>query len=608
MKPQTLASVKELPQANYSSFDQLDGRHSFQQAVPDAYVEYKVRTRHGGSVYYFNFNLAREMGLISKEHPDELTPALEKKILETFAIVIINEYDIMKGTKFDERDIRPHPYMATRYLQLQHANKRGKTSGDGRGIWNGEFRQGGSAWDVSSSGTGATKLSPAHAQTKQFFKTGDNRVGYGNGYNCVSDGLSAALLSEVFHSNDVGTERTLAIISFEGGSSINVRAGKNLFRPAHFFRQCKMGDLTGLKATVDFFINRQVQNKEWPSSGSSRKSVRYREFAEQMALSFSKIAAQFEAEYIFCWLDWDGDNILANGGIIDYGSIRQFGLYHWEYRYDDVDRMSTNIPEQRLKARYIVQNFAQIRDFLLTGKKKNIRSFANDPIVKLFDRNFEKVLLQILLKKLGFSAKQGEYLLQNHSKQVKRLKKHHSYFEKTKSAKGVYKIDDGITCDAIFCMADLHRELPKKLQEESELAPSDFIDLCRSSYAKYVDLRISSYRRKEIRNFLQSYRKLVKLVAEKFHRGNEKKVLVEMTMRASLSNRQDRMTGDGVLDVTSSLMRNHHRLTFEQQNEVIEKIIQHQSREAKVEVNPDSKTGKIVLRNLKAIRQYREGS
>jgi len=36
------------------------------------------------------------------------------------------------------------------------------------------------------------------------------------------------------------------------------------------------------------------------------------------------MAAVLEEEYIFNWLAWDGDNLLASGAILDYGSIRQF--------------------------------------------------------------------------------------------------------------------------------------------------------------------------------------------------------------------------------------------------------------------------------------------
>ena len=549
------------------------------------------------------------MGLIAENHPDEMTPSLREKILQTFSIVIINEYDILNEVEIPPKDVRPNKFMATRYLQLQHPNKQGKTSGDGRGIWNGECKHKGTTWDVTSSGTGATCLSPAHAQTKKFFKTGDKVVGYGNGYNSLNDGLSAALMSDVFHQNGVETEQTLAIISFEGGFSINVRAGQNLFRPAHFFHQLKQGNYHGLRASIDYFIDRQIGNGVFPQNLTGKtKKTRYQYVAEYMARTFSVIAAQFEAEYIFCWLDWDGDNILANGGIIDYGSVRQFGLYHWEYRYDDVDRMSTNIPEQKIKAKYIVQNFAQIRNFLVTGKKRNIRRFRKDPILKLFDQNFTKVLHELMLKKLGLNEEQTAFIRKECPGLVRKFKKTHSYFEKTKSSKGVYKIQDGVTADAIFCMQDIHRELPKELLKRGKSMDAEsFIEIIKSSYAKDKDLTLNAYRRKEIKNFQKYYLKIMKQVANQFHEGNLKKTFLEVTMRASVVNRSDRITGDSVLHVTTSLIRNDRHLTFEQKHQVIDFLVQHQVAQKLPELKPNTKAGKIVLRNIKAIRHYREG-
>ena len=76
-------------------------------------------------------------------------------------------------------------------------------------------------------------------------------------------------------------------------------------------------------------------------------SRRFEYFLESFTTRFAEISADFEDNYIFCWLDWDGDNILMDGSIIDYGSVRQFGLFHSEYRYDDIDRYSTNIVEQK---------------------------------------------------------------------------------------------------------------------------------------------------------------------------------------------------------------------------------------------------------------------
>ena len=56
--------------------------------------------------------------------------------------------------------------MATRYLQTQHHNKQGKTSGDGRSIWNGYVKSENLIFDISSRGTGATILSPGAQNAK----------------------------------------------------------------------------------------------------------------------------------------------------------------------------------------------------------------------------------------------------------------------------------------------------------------------------------------------------------------------------------------------------------------------------------------------------------
>ena len=608
MKPQK-SGLKNPNVNDYTAFDRINGRHSYQDAVPDGYVEYQVRTRQGGSVFFFNFELAKSMGLIPQDHPHELTPKLKEKILECFALVIINEYDIINKIEFNPKEIRPNKYMATRYLQIQHPNKQGKTSGDGRGIWNGEIRHKGVTWDISSSGTGATKLSPAFAQTGEYVKTGDREVSYGNGYQSLNDGMQAALMSDIFHKNGIETEQTLAIIAFEAGTSINVRAAKNLLRPAHFFRKLKMNNYDELKSSVDYFINRQIANGDWPEAGNTRnKKQRYQVFSEQMALTFSKITARFESDYIFCWLDWDGDNILVNGGIIDYGSIRQFGLYHYEYRYDDVDKMSTNIPEQRIKARYIVQNFAQIRDYLITGKKKNIQHFRKDPLLKLFDHNFRSTLNHLLLKKLGLSDQQSSYVLYASPRLVRKFKKIHSYFEKTKSSRGIYKISDGITCNAIFCMKDAHRELPKKMLENpTQLTADEFIAIIQSSYAKKRDLQMNAYRKKAVEGFQKYYLQIMKQVAVRFHQGSLEKTFRQVIMRASVANQQHRITGDSVLHMATSLIRNQKRLNFNQRQKIIDCLVMHQVEQVMPEIKPETKTGRIVFRNLKAIEDYHEG-
>jgi uncharacterized protein YdiU (UPF0061 family) len=562
----------------YALFSKIDGSHSFKNAVPGGFVDYKARKRHGGKIAFFNFELAKEMGLIPRDHPHRLNADLAETLLETFALVVINEWDIENKRKFPKEDIKPGRYMATRYLQLQHPSKRGTTSGDGRGIWNGELKSRGVTWDISSSGTGATCLSPAVAIEKKFFKTGDPKVCYGNGYNCVSDGFSTGLMSEIFHTNGISTERTLLIIEFAGGSSINVRAAPNLLRPSHFFHHLKQGNREALKASIDYFISRQIGNGEW--NCAPRSSNVYKYFTEQMALTFSRLAAQFETEYVFCWLDWDGDNILANGGIIDYGSVRQFGLFHSEYRYDDVDRYSTKLAEQRRNARYLVQTFAQIRNFLETGRRRNIRKFKKDQAVTLFESNFEHCMDDFLLRKIGFDSTQRKILLGQHRFEVTQFRRVYAHFERTQCQKGIRNVADGITSDAAFSMRECLRELPKYYLRDKNLflPPEAFLKMMKSSYAKKPDLKISSYRLEKIREFQDRYVKLVEITANKNAKKTTtvERILLELTMRSSVINRPDRITGDGVMDVTEILLKMKKKWPQSELQLFFEKLVDYQ--------------------------------
>lgn len=571
----TSGTIARVPDP-YFRFVDINGTHPLKTAVPNGYVDYLVRKRHGGKVAFFNFELAKEMGLIPKDHPHFLTLALNQHILDTFALIIINEWDIQNHRKFPKADIKPNRYMATRYLQLQHPSKRGTTSGDGRGIWNGQISNQGVAWDVTSSGTGSTCLSPAVAIEKKFFKTGDPQVCYGDGYNTVDDGFNTALMSEILHNNAIPTERTLAIIEFDKGTSVNVRAGHNLLRPSHFFHHVKQGNLPSLRGAIDYFIERQIANREWNPLPEDKNIYTY--FAEQMALRFAKLTAQFETEYIFCWMDWDGDNILANAGIIDYGSIRQFGLFHDEYRYDDVNRYSTKITEQRIKARYLVQTFAQIKDFLTVGRKKSIQKFEKDPLLKLFDKEVRYWMDALLLQKIGFTRKQRQLLMTSSRPLVSQFRKNFAHFERTQAKRGVYEVSDGVTSDAIFCMRDALRELPRHYLRngEEQIDPSLFISIIRSSYAKKKDLKLTAYRLAQIKAFHHNYLRLIHAVARFQYGSNAQKVLVGIAMRSSVINRHDRITGDGIIHATETLLKYRKKVSLPELQALIEHFIQHQ--------------------------------
>ena len=219
----------------YPRFRRIDGTHPWKRRVAGGFVDYHARRRRDGQVAFFNFALAKEMGLIPAAHPDRLNPALSRAILDTFGLQILNEWDYLHGTRVPARDRLPNTYMATRYLQLQHPGRRGTTSGDGRSVWNGTTRWRGTTWDVSSCGTGVTRLCPATAWSKRFYKTGSRVASYGCGTSALDEGLAAALMSETFHRNRIPTERVLAVLGLPNGFAITVRAARNLVRPSHFF-------------------------------------------------------------------------------------------------------------------------------------------------------------------------------------------------------------------------------------------------------------------------------------------------------------------------------------------------------------------------------------
>jgi len=557
----------------YSTFSRIDGDHPLKKAVPNAYVGYSAFHRENGELAYFNFELAKEMGLIQQDHPHTMNASLRKEIVNSFSIQIINEYDVLNRTKIDPKLVCDNQYMATRYLQLQHPNKQGKTSGDGRSIWNGHFKGRKGHWDISSCGTGATRLSPASAIEKTFFKTGGKKLSYGCGKADFSEGIISAIFSEIMHKNGLQTERILAVIRFKNGTAINVRASRNLLRPAHFFGYAKRDDRDALKRMVDYYIQRQLENKKTVKVNSEK--VQYLRFLDNIATDFAKATARFEIEYIFCWMDWDGDNILMDGGIIDYGTIRQFGLFHHEYRYDDVDKMSTNITEQKKKARHTVQTFAQIVDFLITGKKKPHKTFANHKSLDQFDEVFERLLLQNFLHKIGYTKEQQEMLLSNIDayKEIHRFHNEYRFFEKAVAKRKTYKVADGITRDAIFCMRDFLREFPVKLNVENAFYSSKaFVELIASHYSSQRDRSIYSKKDHKIDSMQSSY---VEVMAHcYFLTGISKKQLLQQLVdRARIINPEDKLTGNAVIHIAQKVLQKRAQLSFTEMNSLIHSLV-----------------------------------
>ena len=559
MASRPLSAKSAVRSANeYSHFDSIDGRHPWQTEVPGSHVLYRARQRRGGKVAWFNFDLAIEMGLLPSSHSHAMNPQLESQLLDTFAIQIINEYDILNGVKIPASEMKPHHYMATRYLQLQHPGKTGITSGDGRSLWNGVWQAKGKTWDITSCGTGATCLSPATHKFKKFFRTGDPSISYGCGYSDLDDGVTGAIFSEIMHKNGVPTERILCVIEFPGNLSINVRAGKNLLRPSHFFNHLKQGNQQRLKAAIDFFINRELANGEWKPLAKGEN--RYKRLLTEVSQTFAEMSARFESEYIFCWLAWDGDNILANGGIIDYGSIRQFGLFHHEYKFDDVERWSTNLTEQRAQARYLVQTFAQIEHYLNTGKKTEISRFRNHPEVRKFDKTYAESRRRMLLEKAGIPRHEAELLLAKAPRAVASFEHAFKWWECKTKQKKHYRVPDGINKDALYSMRDILRELPQHLNKTwSPMSTKEFMKIIASTFCGANEARPTLLRRVWAEKFQYAYMNIIEATT-RLTESRRENVIGKVATRSAILNRSERITGDAICNVGDKILRTRKQM------------------------------------------------
>ncbi|HEV8429397.1 MAG TPA: protein adenylyltransferase SelO family protein [Pyrinomonadaceae bacterium] len=562
----------------YEKFKEIDGTHPWRSVSPDGYIDYRARYRPHGRVVFFNFPLAKEMGLIPADHPSSISKELEQAILDTFSLQIINEYDLEQGKKFPPETIKPHPFMATRYLQTQHRNKQGKTSGDGRSIWNGYLKSDTLIFDISSRGTGATILSPGAQEAQKLLATGDTTYGYSSGLAELDEMLGSAVMSEIFYRQSIPTERCLAVIGFPDATAIGVRSAPNLIRPAHMFRYLKQGRRDELRASVDYFIDREVENGFWEIPAEEKD--RYAKALDYFARSYAKLAALLEEEYIFNWLSWDGDNMLASGAVLDYGSIRQFAAKHDKYRYKDVDRYSASLAEQRGWARTLVQVFAQAMAFIQSGVKENLNTFKNAECLNVFDESFARERDQRMLWRMGFTPEQIRYLMSNAQTEIRNFDRSLSYFEDRKVRKGIEKLPDGFTHNPVFLIRNLLRLLPAfyvaqtiiRVDDLSAYMPDEiFCRIMAASYVRKNDLKPTPATTSHAKNFQECYLRLVAALGGPFDM-----VLKTLQERSAIINHRHRITGDAVTWIIEEVIAMKGKIRIDGLQEAIDAFIDSQ--------------------------------
>jgi uncharacterized protein YdiU (UPF0061 family) len=359
-------------------------------------------------------------------------------------------------------------------------------------------------------------------------------------------------LAEVLHLQGIPTERVLCIIDHGKGYGVGVRAAHNLLRPAHLFLYLKQNRYNELKKGVDYFIQRQIRNGKWTCK--SRFPQKYDDLADEVSRSFAQFTAQLDIDYIFAWLDWDGDNVLMEAGIIDYGSVRQFGIRHDRYRYDDVERFSTNLNEQRLKARLIVQVFAQLADFLKTGKRKQLKEFSKHPAVVKFNEHFAHFRADRILYRMGFNETQRANILKENGLFAK-FDREFCYFERSKISGSTKKVADGINHPALFNLRPVLRSLPEHILKngmDNVMNEEVFFKSTLSVFAKQHDTKIRDKHRTHIQSFQKLYGLLLQAAAGK---QKVQKILPGIVERSRQLNRSARITGNALIQIVHELVR-----------------------------------------------------
>ena len=168
---------------------------------------------------------------------------------------------------------------------------------------------------------------------------------------------------------------------------------------------------------------------------------------------------------------------------------------------------------------------------------------------------------------------------------------------------------DGINWNAVFCMRDLLRELPQiYLSRGDEIRGDEFIEIARSSYAVAEDLELTSYKSRKVKEFQRDYWKLIRSVAKKESTSVEK-VLLEVSMRSSVLNKYDRVTGDSITTIVNKILGHKPKLSPVEIQKILRDFSEYQN------MDPDtkdyqkrhSKQGRLMKGMLKIVRDYREG-
>jgi hypothetical protein len=269
--------------------------------------------------------------------------------------------------------------------------------------------------------------------------------------------------------------------------------------------------------------------------------------------------------------------MLASGAILDYGSIRQFAAKHDKYRYEDVDRFSASLTEQRFWARQLVKVFAQAFEFALTGRKRPLNRYGSLWCLREFDEAFRMERDRRMLWRVGFTPEQIDKLLKRAKREIGDFRRALEFFEDAKVARGVEKLKDGITHRPIFLIRNLLRALPEYYVaghngERGTIMPANlFCRIMAASYVSRRDRKMTPSRIARARNFQLCYQRLIAKAGPSF-----KDVLNVVQQRSAIINHPHRITGDAVIWIVTELIEQKKTLDRDELQELMDRFIESQ--------------------------------
>ena len=139
--------------------------------------------------------------------------------------------------------------------------------------------------------------------------------------------------------------------------------------------------------------------------------------------------------------------------------------------------------------------------------------------------------------------------------------------------------------------------------------PQEFLEVIKSSYAKRSDLRLTILRVKQIKRFQSLYMSLVRSL-EKHANVSRSQFLLELTMRSSVVNRYDRVTGDSISFIVQKVQKMRPKLTAEELYLLTEQFSSYQNLDPdqKSETSEVPERHRIIMKGFTSIvRECREG-